>query len=226
MGIAVTHEVKPAGDGKGPRKPTLEKWARRAGRAVTPDSPRSKMGRPGMRAASRATGAANHDSLPPQNSAHIVQLIRSRDAQGPPMPWFRHHYHCEGCDGTWMAQAAVMVEGDCPFCGARDVFAYRSEDWTLLVEQSGAHSRCLNRRAAPIARPVTAGARHFRTARRRRRISPPTLAKWAQAWRPCRHGPIARAQRWAGPACVAASRATGAANTTRSRRKIPLTLSN
>jgi hypothetical protein len=53
------------------------------------------------------------------------------------MPWFRHHYYCEGCDGTWMAQAAVMVEGDCPFCGARDVFAYRSEDWTLLVEQSG-----------------------------------------------------------------------------------------
>ena len=43
------------------------------------------------------------------------------------MPWFRHHYYCEACDGTWFAETEVAVTADCPFCQARDVFAYRSE---------------------------------------------------------------------------------------------------
>ena len=50
MGIAVTHEVKPAGDGKGPRKPTLDEMGPGVEAVPSrPDSPRSKMGRPGMR---------------------------------------------------------------------------------------------------------------------------------------------------------------------------------
>jgi len=44
------------------------------------------------------------------------------------MPWFRHHYHCEACAGSWLAEAEVIVEADCPFCRAYDVAPYRSED--------------------------------------------------------------------------------------------------
>ncbi len=59
------------------------------------------------------------------------------------MAWFRHHFYCEGCDGTWFAEAwlkeaALAAEADCPFCRARDVFPYRSEDRTLIIEQEGA----------------------------------------------------------------------------------------
>ena len=53
------------------------------------------------------------------------------------MPWFRHHYYCEGCDGTWLGEAALVVEDDCPFCGAHDTAPYRSDDWTFIVEPSG-----------------------------------------------------------------------------------------
>ena len=44
------------------------------------------------------------------------------------MPWLRYHYHCEACDGSWLAEGDVVVEADCPFCGTRDVFAYKSDD--------------------------------------------------------------------------------------------------
>jgi len=51
------------------------------------------------------------------------------------MPWFRHHYSCETCDGHWLAEAAFVVEGDCPFCGARDSFPYKSDDRTMFIEK-------------------------------------------------------------------------------------------
>jgi hypothetical protein len=79
------------------------------------------------------------------------------------MPWFRHHYYCEGCDGTWMAEAAVTVEGDCPFCGARDVFAYRSEDWTLLVEQSGGKFAVLESSSSADRSPNSSRRKTFPT---------------------------------------------------------------
>ena len=49
------------------------------------------------------------------------------------MAWLRYHYHCEQCDGTWLEEAEVDVVAqveavaDCQFCGARDVFSYRSD---------------------------------------------------------------------------------------------------
>ena len=54
------------------------------------------------------------------------------------MAWFRHYFSCDGCDGTWLVEAAAADVADCPFCGARDSFPYRSEDRTLLIEQEGA----------------------------------------------------------------------------------------
>jgi hypothetical protein len=53
------------------------------------------------------------------------------------MPWFRHHYSCAGCDGHWLAEAASAHEADCPFCGVRDIFPYKSDDWTLVIEREG-----------------------------------------------------------------------------------------
>lgn len=53
------------------------------------------------------------------------------------MPWFRHHYHCESCQGSWIAEASAAIEGDCRFCGARDVAPYRSVDRTVIVERQG-----------------------------------------------------------------------------------------
>ena len=44
------------------------------------------------------------------------------------MPWLRYHYHCEACDGSWLAEGDIIVEADCPFCKTRDVFAYKSDD--------------------------------------------------------------------------------------------------
>jgi hypothetical protein len=40
----------------------------------------------------------------------------------------RLHYYCDSCDGTWLAEAEVMVEADCLFCGVRDVFPYKSDN--------------------------------------------------------------------------------------------------
>lgn len=53
------------------------------------------------------------------------------------MSWFRHHYYCENCSGTWLAETEFMVESDCPFCDARDTFPYRTDDRTHIVEQRG-----------------------------------------------------------------------------------------
>jgi hypothetical protein len=53
------------------------------------------------------------------------------------MSWFRHHYYCESCDGTWLAETELVVEDDCPYCGAPDKFPYKSDNRTHIVEQRG-----------------------------------------------------------------------------------------
>ena len=30
-----------------------------------------------------------------------------------------------------------MCDDDCPFCGARHMSPYRSDDWTLVIEEQG-----------------------------------------------------------------------------------------
>jgi hypothetical protein len=51
------------------------------------------------------------------------------------MPWFRHHYHCDACEGAWLGEAQGAVPSDCPFCGTRDVFAYKSDDRSIVIEE-------------------------------------------------------------------------------------------
>jgi hypothetical protein len=64
----------------------------------------------------------------------FARLSKS-DSPEYPMPWFRHHFYCEACDGTWLAEAAQIGEADCPFCGTRDALPYRSDDRTRVIEQ-------------------------------------------------------------------------------------------
>jgi len=51
------------------------------------------------------------------------------------MPWFRHHFSCEACDGSWLIEAERVEVADCPFCTARDVFPYRREDRSRILAQ-------------------------------------------------------------------------------------------
>lgn len=51
------------------------------------------------------------------------------------MPWFRHHFSCAGCDGSWLVEAEIVEFADCPFCAARDVFPYRREDRAGIAAQ-------------------------------------------------------------------------------------------
>ena len=69
------------------------------------------------------------------------------------MPWFRHHYSCETCEGHWLAEAAELVEGDCPFCAARDIFPYKSDDRTLVVEREGKQYLVMGASAAESQHP-------------------------------------------------------------------------
>jgi hypothetical protein len=47
------------------------------------------------------------------------------------MASLRYHYHCEQCEATWLTEAEVdtKIEAvtDCRFCGAQDIFSYRSD---------------------------------------------------------------------------------------------------
>jgi len=72
------------------------------------------------------------------------------------MPWLRYHYHCEACDGSWLAEGDVVVETDCPFCQTRDVFAYKSDDRVhaeVFAERGGADD------AATVAKKLAATMR-------------------------------------------------------------------
>jgi hypothetical protein len=47
------------------------------------------------------------------------------------MAWLRYHYHCEQCEATWLTEAQMDAGMDavahCTFCGAADIFSYRSD---------------------------------------------------------------------------------------------------
>ena len=50
------------------------------------------------------------------------------------MPWFRNHYYCEGCDGTWLVETELVIEADCPFCQAREVFPYKNDSYVAGLD--------------------------------------------------------------------------------------------
>lgn len=70
----------------------------------------------------------------------------------------RHHFHCEACEGTWFTEAEVTITADCPFCHARDVFAYRSDDGpadaATIAKRLAATMRAAVAKPAPAERRV------------------------------------------------------------------------
>ena len=81
------------------------------------------------------------------------------------MPWMRHHYYCEACDGTWLVEAELAVEGDCPFCRTRDVLPYRSDD------REPADAAAVAKRLAATMRKAVAKPAPARAPRRLKRAS-------------------------------------------------------
>jgi len=68
----------------------------------------------------------------------------------------RHHYHCEACEGTWFAETEIAEVIDCPYCRARDIFAYRSDrpgaladDAATIAKQLAAKTRAATAKPAP-----------------------------------------------------------------------------
>lgn len=53
------------------------------------------------------------------------------------MAWFRNHYSCEQCNGTWSDEWSCMCDDDCPFWGARHMSPYKSNDLTEVVQRDG-----------------------------------------------------------------------------------------
>lgn len=53
------------------------------------------------------------------------------------MPWFRNHYVCHVCEGHWHAEHAEMQDANCPHCRTFGVTAYRSEDWSRVIDRAG-----------------------------------------------------------------------------------------
>jgi predicted nucleic acid-binding Zn-ribbon protein len=73
------------------------------------------------------------------------------------MPWLRYHYHCEACDGSWLAEGDVALEADCPFCGTRDIFAYKSDE--RVHSERGIAERGETEDAATVAKTLAARMR-------------------------------------------------------------------
>jgi hypothetical protein len=78
---------------------------------------------------------------------------------------FRHHYYCDACDGTWLVEAEVAIEGDCPFCRAHDVFPYRSDEGArAAMDAASMAKRVLEKMRSAVARPVGAEIRRAKRA--------------------------------------------------------------
>jgi len=77
----------------------------------------------------------------------------------------RHHFHCEACEGTWVADIEIGDIADCPFCQARDIFAYRSDEGRGEKPDAGKIARRLAatlRKA--VKRPAVAEGRRIKRA--------------------------------------------------------------
>jgi hypothetical protein len=42
--------------------------------------------------------------------------------------WFRNYYRCTRCECEWTDIWSARCDDDCPFCGARHMSPYKSDD--------------------------------------------------------------------------------------------------
>jgi hypothetical protein len=50
------------------------------------------------------------------------------------MAWYRNHYDCDRCGGSWTDEWSATCDDDCPHCGARHMSPTESDDLTAIVE--------------------------------------------------------------------------------------------
>ena len=65
------------------------------------------------------------------NSKRTYMLAR-QNLEGPAMK-FRNYYRCAECGCEWTDVWSAQCDDDCPWCGARHMSPYTSED----VEEGG-----------------------------------------------------------------------------------------
>ena len=53
------------------------------------------------------------------------------------MAWYRNYYKCANCDREWPDEWSCMCDDDCPYCGARHMSPYDSDDLTEIVSEDG-----------------------------------------------------------------------------------------
>jgi hypothetical protein len=52
------------------------------------------------------------------------------------MAWYNNHYQCDDCCREWQDEWSCMCDDDCPFCGARHMTPYDSEDLAEIIKPS------------------------------------------------------------------------------------------
>ena len=66
------------------------------------------------------------------------------------MAWFCNHYECDRCGSIWDDEWSCTCDDDCPYCGARHMSPWDSEDLTEIVIREG-------RKFVALRSPETAG---------------------------------------------------------------------
>lgn len=49
------------------------------------------------------------------------------------MAWYRNHYECYRCGGTWEDEWSCACDDECPHCEARDATPVESDDLTFII---------------------------------------------------------------------------------------------
>ena len=53
------------------------------------------------------------------------------------MTWFINHYHCTDCDTKWSDEWSCCCDDECPNCGSRNWSPIDSDDFSVIVSESG-----------------------------------------------------------------------------------------
>jgi len=51
------------------------------------------------------------------------------------MAWYRSYYKCARCGLDWPDEWSCMCDDDCPYCGARHMSPYESDDLTTVISR-------------------------------------------------------------------------------------------
>ena len=57
------------------------------------------------------------------------------------MAWFRNFYECAECSRKWTDEWSAMCDDDCPYCGARHMSPYKSDDAVRRKKKGAAPPR-------------------------------------------------------------------------------------